>query len=93
MELSSAAEAKLKAWYGSSTWHTPHMSDMNRWYDFVSQYRMDHGYEVPENDLREHIEYKLKEKSDPRNEMLSNIIRNRISLMINILDFLQQTGR
>jgi hypothetical protein len=93
MNLSSTAERKLKAWYGPDTWHTDHDLDMNRWYDFVSQYRQDLGFTVDEAGLREHIEHKIKDQGQPIGDDLSQIIRERISLMYLILDFLKQTGR
>ncbi len=48
MELSNAAESKLRDWCGPNTWHTSHDSDMDRWYDFVDQYQRDHGYTIDE---------------------------------------------
>jgi hypothetical protein len=93
MKLSLAAEAKLKAWYQVSTWHTSHIADMNRWYDFVNQYQLDYGFSVDEVDLREHIEYKIRELGNPMGEQLSELLLERIGLMCNILDFLEQTGR
>jgi len=93
MKLSAEAEAKLRSWYGPSTWHTPHDSDMNHWYDFVSQYSLDHGHAIDETALREHIVAKIREMKSPMNEHLEEIISNRINLMYNILDFLKHTGR
>lgn len=88
--LSEAAESKLQAWVGPSTWHTSHDLDMDRWYDFVDQYQRDHGYTIDEVALREHIEHKLEGRV---NENLRDIIRQRISLAYSILDFLKRTGR
>jgi len=90
MMLSGAAESKLKAWYGPGTWHTNHPSDFDRWYDFVNQYQLDHGFTIDEPLLQEHIE----RQADCRtNEYLCDIIRERISRAYNILDFLRRTGR
>ena len=88
--LSEAAESKLQAWLGPGSWHTPHDSDMDRWYDFVDQYQRDHGYTIDEAALREQIEHKVQ---GGVNEDLRDIIRRRISLAYSILDFLKRTGR
>ena len=90
MQLSNAAESKLQAWLGLSTWHTSHDNDMERWYDFVDQYQRDHSYTIDEAALREHIEHKVEggvKEGDRKT------IRDRISLAYNILDFLRRSGR
>jgi len=89
MNLSKASEDALKAWYGPSTWHTPHDYDMGRWYDFVNQYQRDHGYAIDEADLCNHIEAALGDVNDTSRE----IIQKRISLAYNILDFLKRSKR
>jgi hypothetical protein len=88
--LSEAAEDRLRSWLGAGTWHTNHNNDMDRWYDFVDQYQRDHGFEIDETALREHIEQAVGESV---NEALRNVIRRRISLAYDILDFLKRTGR
>jgi hypothetical protein len=93
MTLSPAVGDKLRAWYGPNTWHTSHDFDMNRWYDFVSQYQVVHGFTIDETNLREHIESKIRKRGDTLNDALSDVIRERISLMYHILEFLMQTGR
>lgn len=93
MKLSADAEAKLRNWYGPSTWHTSHVTDMDRWYHFVSQYHTEHGDTVDEQWLRDHIVAQIVELGGTMNEELIEIIRKRISLMYNILDFLKATGR
>lgn len=87
--LKPESEAKLKAWLAPGTWHTTHDSDMDRWYDFVSEYQRDHGYTIDEPILQEHITHQSGATSDE----LLDIIRNRISLAYNILDFLKRTRR
>ena len=90
MQLSEAAESKLQAWLGASTWPTLHDSDMDRWYDFVDQYQRDRGYTIDEPMLREHIEHKVE---GGVTEDLREVIHHRISLAYSILDFLRCTGR
>jgi len=51
MKLSSETEKKLDAWVKVDTWHTNHVLDMDRWYDFVNQYQRDHGYSIDESAL------------------------------------------
>ena len=95
MPLKPNTGKTLDAWLGPHTWHTSHPLDMERWYDFVNQYQIDHGFTIDETALREIIESKLTEKIGKRfdNEDLRNVIRKRISLAYNILDFLKRTGR
>lgn len=90
MKLSSETIKKLDAWVKKDTWHTGHKIDMDRWYDFVNQYQMDHGYSIDEAALREIIEKKI---AGNINELLRKPIRTRISLARDILDFLKRTGR
>jgi hypothetical protein len=90
MQLSTESMERLRHWVGMDTWHTNHLFDMNRWYDFVSQYQRDHGYQVDETALRELI---AREAGIGDNEALLEEIRERISLMYRILDFLKQTER
>lgn len=90
MQLSPEAEQKLDAWVKVDTWHTNHIFDMERWFDFVDQYQKDHGYSIDEVALREIIERKV---TDGVTDSLREEIKARISLAYNILDFLKRTGR
>ena len=90
MTLSKDAENALDHWVGIETWHTKHDNDMDRWYGFVDQYQRDHGFTIDEPALRETISAKI---GGAVNEDLQNIIRERITLAYNILDFLKCTGR
>ena len=88
MKLSKEAEAALAHWLATD-WHTKHGADMDRWYRFVDQYQRDHGFEIDEAALRETIESKIGSVTDE----LQDVIRERVSLAYNILDFLKCTGR
>ena len=90
MPLKPDTDVALDAWAGPNTWYTDHDLDMNRWYDFVNQYQKDHGFTIDEAGLREVIERKVEGSV---NEQLREIIRDRIGLAYNILDFLKHTGR
>lgn len=90
MNLSKPSQEKLLQWLGPRTWHTSHDLDMDRWYAFVDQYQRDHGYNIDETALREHIERLM---TDTPNEYMRNAIQERISLAYRILDFLRHTRR
>ena len=97
MSLSPNSEKALDAWVGPSTWHTNHSTDMERWYDFINQFQKEHGYVLKDEVLlREHIERKIEKFHGVKPEEGSDMrktLRERISLMIDILDFLQHTER
>jgi len=95
MQLKLDTDRALQAWIGPDTWHTPHMDDMNRWYDFVNQYQRDYGFKLDEPELRETIERKRSQITGKCfiNEDLRKEIRKRISIAYHILDFLKHTGR
>ncbi|MFH1008646.1 MAG: hypothetical protein V1800_14290 [Candidatus Latescibacterota bacterium] len=90
MQLKPDSEEALNTWVGPSTWYTEHDLDMDRWYDFVNQYQKDHGFTIDEASLREVIERRVE---GAVNDQLDHIIRDRISLASNVLDFLKRTGR
>jgi hypothetical protein len=93
MEFKPATEKALNAWLGHSTWNTPHDDDMDRWYDFVSQYQRDHGFTINEPALREHIERKVGGTFTDEANSLRSVIRRRINLAVEILDFLKRSHR
>ena len=100
MQLSKASESRLMDWLGRSTWHTADRRDMRYWHLFVDQYERDNGCTIDEAALREHIEHKLRtlgcdvggDEADAEGSLRSEI-RERISLAVNILEFLEDTGR
>ena len=89
MSLKPATSEALDEWLSPDTWHTKHDLDMVRLYDFVDQYQKDHGYTINEIKLQEEIE----KRADVSDGSLQEVIRERISLAYNILDFLEHTGR
>ena len=90
MILSKDAEKALDHWINIPTWCTNDRTDIDRWYKFVDQYQKNHGFAIDEPTLREKIEAKI---DGVVYEDLRDIIRERISLAYNILDFLKCTGR
>lgn len=93
MILSEKAARKLEVWAGSETWHTSHDRDMDRFYMFVDQYATDHGFIInDESVLQEQIASITNTPLEDENP-LKQLIRDRVSLMCNILDFLKAAGR
>ena len=89
MNLSKECEKKLDHWLTTKTWHKNHTYDMGRWYDFIEQFRTDHGYDIDETDLYDKI--RNKERIPDTATELLEIIRRRISLADHILSFLKHT--
>ena len=92
MNLSNEARIKLDSWAKSYTWHTSHDLDLHRFFEFINQYANDHGHSVDESALKDLVASITKTPTGDDND-LEEIIRKRISLMVEILDFLQVTGR
>ncbi len=90
MSLNANTETALKAWVGVTTWHTDHAEDMRRFYDFVDQYQKDHGFGINENDLQTIIK---QNATGPIGDPQIALIRKRVNLAIDILEFLEKTGR
>jgi len=88
--LSNKCEKLLEIWLDSDTWFSSHDTDMNKFYHFVGQYILDHGYSLDEVCLKEKISHyiKIEDNSD-----LYKIISERVSLMYSILDFTKSTNR
>lgn len=55
LELSLNAAELLRAWVGSSTWHSNHTLDRRRFYQFVRSLWEDNQSEVDGGELRERI--------------------------------------
>lgn len=89
--LSQNCEQKLLAWLGPDTWYKLNDNDMNRFYEFIDAYITDNGYRIDDEiALRDYIAIKAGVET---NDILIDTIRERISLMYNILDFLKATHR
>ncbi len=100
MQLDPRSSEALSRWIGPDTWHTSHTYDMGRFYDFVNAYQQEQGNTIDEALLRDEINRRANEFhgtiSDPGSvarEVRDKLIRSRISLACDILDFLQHTGR
>ena len=92
MNITTEARAKLENWAKPSTWHTSHDLDLHRFFEFINQYVVDHGHSVDESELKDLIAT-ITNTPTGNDNPLEEIIRERISLMVEILDFLQVTGR
>ena len=90
MSLNPTTESALKAWVRVATWRTDHTEDMRRFYDFVNQYEKDHGSSIDESGLQTIIK---QNATGPIGDPQIVLIRKRVTLAIDILDFLKRTGR
>ena len=91
MKFSDNCASKLKEWISAETWHTNHDLDMGRFYSFVDAYEKDHGCHISdESQLAETI---ASHANISTQNPLFDEIRQRVSLMYNILDFLKATNR
>ncbi|WP_417686824.1 hypothetical protein [Pseudidiomarina gelatinasegens] len=91
MSLSTESETRLKNW-ASMDWTSNHVLDLHRFFKFIDQYANDHGYSVDEALLKDKIA-SITHTPTGDDNALEEIIRERISLMVEILDFLKVTGR
>jgi hemerythrin-like domain-containing protein len=86
------ARSKLESWAKASTWHTSHALDIHRFFEFIDQYAKDHGHTVEESALKDLIA-SITNTPTGNDNTLEEIIRERVALMVAILDFLKVTGR
>jgi len=92
MKLSENCTTKLKTWTQSTKWNSSHDKDMERFYLFVDSYQKEHGCTISdESILAETIASYAGVSTDTA--LFKTVIRNRVSLMYNILDFIKTTGR
>ena len=90
--LKQFSSEALSGWVGVDTWFTGHFYDEERFYKFVDAYSKEHGFSVDERALFEEILRRIGLKIG-ESERLEKCARENISLMVNILEFLQVTGR
>jgi hypothetical protein len=91
MKLAENCLSQLQSWLDSGTWHTGHELDMNRFYAFVDACARQNDLDIcDESILTKTIVLQANIKTeDPRYP----VIKERVSLMCNILDFLKTTNR
>ncbi|WP_114766968.1 hypothetical protein [Vibrio rhodolitus] len=92
MNLSTESEAKLANWANTDTWHSNHDLDLHRFFKFINQYANDHGHLVDESILKDKIA-SMTNTPTGNDNTLEDIIRKRISLMVEILDFFKCNGQ
>jgi hypothetical protein len=92
-ELSPAAEKALDGWLGPSSWDSEHPRDMERWYHFIDQYCRDHGHYLNDSELIRLISNKMEKCGRPNSDYQYNKILKHVSLALDILRFLEYTGR
>jgi len=93
LKLKPKSHEALERWLHQNTFFKQDLHDMNRFYDFVDVYQREHGYWIDEVALREEIETRVTRYGGNVSEELRDIIRDRISLAIDILDFIKRTKR
>lgn len=88
MQLKPDTEKALNAWLGSATWWTNKPLDMARFYDFVDQYLLDHGFSLEIAGLWKLIcERTNHSASEVGNGLLDEVIQNRVALATTILTY------
>jgi hypothetical protein len=92
-KLKPKSDEALGLWLSPVTWFKENLNDLNGFYDFVDLYQREHGYSIDEVALREEIESRVTKQRGRVNEELRDIIRDRISLAIDILDFIKRSKR
>ncbi len=92
MNLSPETRIKLESWANTPTWFTGHPNDTQRFFEFVDQYSRSHGNFADEAMIQGVIA-SITKTSIGDNNALEEKIRDRVSLMVEILDFLKVTGR
>ena len=92
MKLTAEARSKLNNWAKASTWHSSHDLDVHRFFEFIDQYASDSGHTVDESALKDLIA-SITNTPTGNDNALEEIIRERVALMVEILDFLKVTGR
>jgi hypothetical protein len=91
MDISDKLRSKLQDWVAKETWYTKHDNDMERFYLFVDAFVADYGYHIgDEQVLAEAIASEADVKTG---DSLFEVIKDRVSLMYSILDFLKATRR
>ena len=93
MELQSKTSEALDHWLGIETWQTNHECDLNRFFDFVNQYSLEHGFVMDEAALREEMERRVQRLHGYPGERAREELREWLSRAYTILDFLRHTGR
>lgn len=100
MNITGECKEKLQQWVGGETWHTGDVFDMKRFYLFIDAYIKANGYHISnESMLAETIAREADVETITREDGIDNItplfriIKDRVSLMHDILDFLKATNR
>lgn len=93
MNLSNDCKEKLNQWVQTDTWHSNHVLDLHRFFQFVDQYQKDHGYHVNDEAILAETIASIANVTVGSHSPLFDTIRERVSLMVDILDFLRVTNR
>jgi hypothetical protein len=93
MQLHEHADAALERVLATVMRSRAHPLDLPQWYDFVHSYQRHHGFDLNQAVLRREIERRLRLKGIHIHDGLEDLIWARVSLMRDLLDFLEHTGR
>lgn len=91
MNTSDNFYSKLRIWVGCDTWHTDGPLDEERFYDFVDAYINENGLSI--NDETIVAETIATEAGISTTDPRYDIVREKVTLMYSILDFLKATDR
>lgn len=89
MIINKEIEHVMLKWIGASTWHTDHPCDERRFHYFVKSYQRFNGNHINESELLKIL--CSHAKLSPNNTTMIELVRRKIRLITNILDFLDST--
>ena len=93
MHLHEHVDAALERVLGTVLRSRAHPFDLPLWFDFVQAYERHHGFDLDQAILRREMERRLRAKGIHVHDGLEDLIWARVSLMRDLLDFLEHTRR
>lgn len=91
MSLKPETERALHGWLGPFTWDSNHQADLHRFYQFIHQYQREHGFDMDEHEMQQIIREVAISRNHPFGEFQEEIAQERVSLAVEILDYLRVT--
>ena len=94
MAWTTEMNTALDKWLAPDTWYKGHALDMRRFYDFVHSAHEGAG-SIDEGDLSDRIVARVADLHEVQiepdgNPDLSQVVRQRVSLAVSILEYLEQ---
>jgi len=87
MNLSEDTLKKLNQWIKSETWHSNHDLDTQRFYGFIDAYEKENGPQISDEAIL--TEKIATQGGIDTSSLLFDVIRERVSIMYTILDFVK----